>query len=390
MNRQVLLVLILSTAILAGCGPTRGNLETFGQKNKPVQSSEYVCLNDIAAKYGMAEAYDLASRRYTVKSNVLFYSVVPGISSIIVNGNIVPLKAPVILENNRILVPYGFPELAGLKPVPRTAGKPKISRGSNERVADQPNDVVAPKNERVADTAKVSGNNIIKTIVIDPGHGGRDIGAGDKIPGLDEKDINLDIALKVAAILRKNGFEVHMTRDTDTTVELENRSPISNKYMPDMFVSIHTNAVAKNKELTEGFEIYCLIADKQKAAAGKKTTPITKGELFPDGKGPIARDFERFLYDVLLESNRKESFLLAESVLAELKNSKVGKSRGIKTQNFCVLRETIAPAILIELGYITHPGDRTNLNNDEFRARMAKAIADGIIGYKKKYEESYE
>ena len=171
-------------------------------------------------------------------------------------------------------------------------------------------------------------------IIIDPGHGGKDPGTIG-IGGFREKDVVLPISLDVAEILRKQGIEVIMTRNTDRFISLEGRTDLSNDLDADLFVSIHANAINLSRPDVNGLETY------------------------------------------YYKSGRR----LAEIIHWSILNGVNIDNRGIRRARFYVLRHSIAPAVLVEVGFLTGAVDSSRLKNPNHRRQMAEAIARGIIEY---------
>lgn len=174
----------------------------------------------------------------------------------------------------------------------------------------------------------------MKTICIDPGHGGKDPGATGG--GVQEKAVALNVAKKISAFLEVQGCTVMLTRETDVFIELSDRARMANAAKADLFVSIHCNSVEGNARAT-GMEVYHYThaSEASKHAA-------------------------RAIYDKLLPVSGL-------------------RGRGVKADNFAVLRETKMPAVLIELGFISNPDDCRKLTDSAWQDDAAQAIADGII-----------
>ncbi|MBM7855815.1 N-acetylmuramoyl-L-alanine amidase [Desulfohalotomaculum tongense] len=171
-----------------------------------------------------------------------------------------------------------------------------------------------------------------KTIVIDPGHGGRDPGAVGY--GLTEKEINLDIARKVSNYLKKYTAEIHLTRNNDIYVSLTERANIANRFNADYFISIHSNAGRGS-----GFESYI------------HTT-----------ENPVTAELQRVVHNKIMD------YLSTKGI----------RNRGTKSANFTVLRETNMPALLVENLFIDNPSEVTLLKDEKFRSGLAEATANGI------------
>ena len=173
------------------------------------------------------------------------------------------------------------------------------------------------------------------TIVIDPGHGGKDPGA-TSILGFYEKGINLSVAHKVARLLEQRGLRVKMTRTDDYFVELEDRAAIANNLRADLFVSIHSDSFPKNTR--RGFTVY------------------------------IARSAS--------SSSRRAANAIARSMSGTGLNS-----FGVQTASYHVLTATRGPAVLVELGYLSNRREAALLRSSSFQNRLAQAVADGIFNY---------
>lgn len=221
-----------------------------------------------------------------------------------------------------------------------------------------------------------------RTIVVDPGHGGYDRGAvGHK--GLAEKTVNLDIALRLQDILERDGFQVVMTRQTDRFVPLNVRSEIANRGNGDLFVSIHSNA--SRRRSASGFEVYYLSEatdDHARAieAAENGSLPAEVGESVPD------RETQAIVWDLLYTEHRAESTELAAAVCRGLKGRIPSQNRGVKSARFFVLKGSRMPAILVEVGFITHLTEESRLKNPSYRQTIAEGIRSGILAFEAEYE----
>jgi N-acetylmuramoyl-L-alanine amidase len=178
-----------------------------------------------------------------------------------------------------------------------------------------------------------------RLIVLDPGHGGYDLGA--RMSACDEKSLALSTALLTKKHLTEMGYRVILTRSRDVFMPLEQRTMIANETKGKLFVSIHFNA-AKNP-IAKGIEVfYYASADKFRAFSSKK---------------------------------------LAARVLNKIIDRTVAENRGIKEGNFHVIRETKMPAILIEAGFMTHPDELHLLKDVNYRDKIARGIAEGIDSF---------
>lgn len=222
-------------------------------------------------------------------------------------------------------------------------------------------------------------------ILIDPGHGGKDPGAV-KRGSSKEKDINLEVAKTLYNLLKKErGFEVKITRDKDVFITLGNRAKMGNDFKADVFVSIHANAAKRAS--ANGFEVY-FRSDKASDAEAAETAALENEALQYEGKEGGNVTFA----DLLLKSLANNENINQSSKLAgHIRNSvskkssslgiKVRQDNAIRQANFYVLRGVHAPAVLVEMGYLSNANDRKRLNTKSVKQRMAESIRDGIISY---------
>ncbi|MEP6662596.1 MAG: N-acetylmuramoyl-L-alanine amidase, partial [Verrucomicrobiota bacterium] len=203
---------------------------------------------------------------------------------------------------------------------------------------------------------KMARGETIKTICLDAGHGGSDPG---KIDGrMQEKRYALLLAEEVERLLKLAGFKVVQTRERDEYVEREDRPKIANQKKADLFISLHFNA-ADNKSV-QGTEIYCL-------------TP--EGTISSNG-GNSARAYRG-------HDQNSQNILLAYQMQKSLLRNVKTEDRGVKRAQFEVLLSLKMPGILIEGGYMTSPIESKRIYDSAYRKKLALAIVDGILSYKK-------
>ena len=205
----------------------------------------------------------------------------------------------------------------------------------------------------------------ITTICLDPGHGGKDTGnhVGSLLFSHNEKTYTLALAQELAGQLKKLGFNVILTRNTDTYVELPVRPDIANRRGADLFVSLHFNATQSGKDEVFGPETYCI-------------TPVGAASSNAQGEGadhgPTAAN-----------KCEQKSLLLAYQVQRSLTRNLPVPDRSVRRARFAVLRDATMPAILIEGGYMTHPTEGKKIFDANYRRQMAAAIVNGILAYQK-------
>jgi N-acetylmuramoyl-L-alanine amidase len=216
-----------------------------------------------------------------------------------------------------------------------------------------------------------------RTIVIDPGHGGRDPGAHG-IHGTEEKDITLKVGLKLRELLKKDpGVRVLMTRERDVFVELEDRARFANGSEADLFVSIHVNSHPQRS--VRGIEIYHFgEAKDQRAlevAARENGTPLSS-----TGVG-----WEYLVADLLATKKIEASLELAwttkEAMISHLNGHYALVDHGVKTAPFYVLRFTSMPSILAEIAYISNATEEDLLRTGTFITRVAESLYGGVTAF---------
>lgn len=171
-------------------------------------------------------------------------------------------------------------------------------------------------------------------IVVDAGHGGKDLGANRD--GVNEKDLNLSLALMVKDALEAKGFQVYMTRDTDVFLPLPSITAITNRIRPDLFISIHHNASVN----------------------------------------PAAHGIETYYYT-------PQSRPLADRIQRREINTVAAQDGGVKRAMFYVIHHTNVPAVLCEVGYVSNSTERAELQSADRKQKTARAIADGVVDYLK-------
>jgi N-acetylmuramoyl-L-alanine amidase len=225
----------------------------------------------------------------------------------------------------------------------------------------------------------------IKTVVIDPGHGGMEIGAKGKF-GHVEKDITLAIALKLKALIEKNmAFQVVLTRDKDVDVPVENRSAIANNQKADVFISIHTNG--SRIKAAEGSETFFLSSgatpDEETRRLAYLENNSSRIENHVDKTSED--DVKMILWDMAQTAYLRQSSQLADLIQAELNLLLGTRNRGIKQAPFKVLTGVACPAVLIEAAFISNPDEERKLATDEFQTSVAEAIYRGLARYLQLY-----
>ena len=208
-----------------------------------------------------------------------------------------------------------------------------------------------------------------KTIVIDPGHGGKDPGAlGSN--HLQEKGIVLSISQKLREILTAKGYTVLMTRETSRFIPLKERTAFATRHKADLFLSIHANG-SENSRAT-GIETYYLDVTSTDKASEK----IAARENVNSGYS--IQELETLLEGLIRESKSEDSKRLARHVQDTLVQHTGAVDRGVKHARFVVLIGTKVPAILIETGFVSNPVEGRKLTTSAYQHKVAAAIAQGV------------
>lgn len=207
---------------------------------------------------------------------------------------------------------------------------------------------------------KIQGLGPVRTVVIDPGHGGHDRGAASRY-GF-EKDFALDVSLRVRALLEANRYKVVMTRSSDIFVPLEERAAIANRIEDAIFVSIHFNSSNTNA-LARGFEIFSI---------APRGAPVTNDGTFSE------RDLREEPGNVVDLPSTALAGTIYNALLGHIPNV----DRGLKHARFAVLRRCTVPAVLVECGFVSNGPESALIGSTAWRKKLAEAIVDGVDNYK--------
>ncbi|HIP21021.1 MAG TPA: N-acetylmuramoyl-L-alanine amidase [Sulfurimonas sp.] len=219
-----------------------------------------------------------------------------------------------------------------------------------------------------------------KVIVIDAGHGGKDPGAVG-YRNYREKVVVLSIAKELRDILRRRGFKVYMTRESDCFIKLRDRTKYANRKNADIFISLHANAVGqKDAKKAHGIECYFLSTSRssraKKVAAMENSADLNEMDYY--GK----QSFLNTINSHNIVASNKLAIDLQRSALAALQRKyKNVKDTGVREGPFWVLVGAQMPSVLVEVGFITHPNEARRLVNKRYQKTMAEGLANGIERY---------
>jgi len=268
-----------------------------------------------------------------------------------------------------------------------TAEKPKAKTPEKKPAAKAaaPEPVPGEKNKKVAGDVLAQLGMTIETVLIDPGHGGKDPGAIGKVKSggrtveIMEKDVTLRMAKVLGGLLATKGYKVLYTRTDDRYVSLEDRSVMGNLKKADLFISLHVNA--NTDDDVKGLETYFL----GKARKDKEL----RLAAYENNVDPVKiSDTQKIVLDLVHSFKIEESKVLADHVqkrtIRDLRSKWSGvNDHGSRPAPFFVLIGAKMPAILVEIGYLSSPTEAPRLLDDDYLKSLAGGILDGIESYKR-------
>jgi N-acetylmuramoyl-L-alanine amidase len=355
MRTKKLLILVIGYWLLviglSGCAtvPTRETLPTYN-----INGVTYLPLVSLCDLKGVNWEYDTFTRTVTLSKDSHKINLMVGDTLVLVDGKAQHLRHPVNIYQGAVVLPYKFKE-----------------------------DIFEPlfKESLTALPAALPALRI-KKMIIDAGHGGTDPGAIGR-GGLREKDVTLDIAKRLAKLLKTAGMEVILTRATDRFVSLCDRVNIAENSHADLFISIHANA--NRVRSLKGFEVYYVssrVNDSQRALSASKETALDfDNTCFASD----SLNLKATLWDMIYTSSRAESIDLSRYICQAAHNNLDAKILGIKDARFYVLKGTHLPAVLIEIGFLSNYDEERLLKDIYYRQRIAEALAQGIKNYARDY-----
>ncbi|UCD55665.1 MAG: N-acetylmuramoyl-L-alanine amidase [Candidatus Omnitrophota bacterium] len=360
MNKRIILVLTIVFA-LSGCS-FRSEIVRVpdgGLYNQSVtfNNARYISILRFCDYYNLDWDWDLVSQRIEIKKDASSVVLRPDSDLALVNNKSVKLDNPIEYKEGVAYIPvttaiFVSEDIFGLK-------RPTPTKKTYQ----------------------------IKTIVIDPGHGGKNIGAVGKY-GTKEKDIVLDISKRLKRNLEKQGLTVYLTRDRDKPVSLYKRTAFANGKNADLFISVHANASRYSR--ARGFEVYYLSEatnDNARALAAAENASLNFEEEIA-GQDEASPPANPTAWDLLLSEHRRESKELAYYIYNMTADNLDMKKRGVKGARFVVLKGAIMPAVLIEVGFLTNRREESKLRRTSFRGKIADLLSCSILAYKKEYERT--
>ena len=258
---------------------------------------------------------------------------------------------------------------------------------NDKKIAKKPEPINQKAMKITADTATAASNKLSKKqkaskiIVLDPGHGGDDVGALSQNKKLREKDIVLNVSKKTASLLKERGYKVLFTRSNDRFIKLRSRTSFANDKGAHLFISIHANA-APNKEKAKsmnGIETFFLSPSRSERSMNAANL---ENKADTDEMNYFTKvSFLNFLNREKIIASNKLAIDMQAALLKSVRASYKVSDGGVREAPFWVLVGALMPAVLIEIGYISHPDESQKIANSKYQDRLAKGIADGVDEY---------
>jgi N-acetylmuramoyl-L-alanine amidase len=233
-------------------------------------------------------------------------------------------------------------------------------------------------------------DSLVSVVVIDPGHGGKDLGTvGGKV---EEKDVVLDIALKLGNFIENNfpDVEVIYTRKTDVFIPVYQRAAIANQADADLFISIHANAI--DYKYVQGTETFVLgqhrSEDNLQVAKKENAVILLEDDYIRTYEGFDPNSAESYImFELVQDEYKEQSISLANAIQNEFRLHARRKDRSVKEAGFLVLRQISMPGVLVETGFLSNPSERNYLNSEKGRKQIALAIFRAFTDYKSDVEQ---
>jgi N-acetylmuramoyl-L-alanine amidase len=338
MIRKSYFLLILLLLFTAGCATVPRIQQGAGVP---------LTLEGLCSKYGVDCGWDGVSQTVSMDYQGQKVQALVGSSTVMIGDTKLVLSAPLKRQRGLIMVPPDFEKLVFAPPSGTHVGISFVGRRLGK-------------------------------VIVDAGHGGKDpgaMGAG----GMKEKDIDLDIARRVAKSFRNEGVEVILTRDSDEFITLSDRTELASIPTADIFISIHANATKSHR--ARGIEVYYMGSltglDKVEAQRLQNEKKLCRTLNMKQD----VPELRRIVADMLYSYKMSDAAPLSEAVANGLYQDLRQGSRGSKTARFFVLRNTLIPAVLVEVGFISNPQEAMLLRDGAYRQKIADSIAKSVLRY---------
>lgn len=217
----------------------------------------------------------------------------------------------------------------------------------------------------------------LRTVVIDPGHGGEETGT-QGASGTQEKDITLAVARRLRTLIESRlGLKVYLTRDDDRTVSLDDRSAFANNHQADVFLSIHANASVR--QAPKGAEVYYLSVERADEEARKRADDAA---VVLPALGGGSRSVDLILWETAQARYMEQSASLAGFIEESLRNQVEMSPRAVQQASLRVLVGANMPAALVEIGYLSNPEQEAQIGSADYQSRVAQALLDALIKFR--------
>ncbi|MFH1768468.1 MAG: N-acetylmuramoyl-L-alanine amidase [Candidatus Omnitrophota bacterium] len=336
------LIFLIAVILIPGCASRPSK---YPSKAAVYDKQAVIELNKFCKQYNLKYDYDTIDDMVTLSAPDLDIKVLLGSQLVYCNGRIFAVKKAPFYSGGIIFVPA---ELINF---------------------------VLEKPKEIRRESPIS----VRTIVLDPGHGGKDPGAVSK-RGLKEKTVNLLIAKYLKEELTEKGFKVFLTRDDDIYLTLAQRVRFAQEKEADLFVSIHVNANRSSK--IKGFEVYYL-SEKYFDSESKAVVMSENASLNVDER-EFSQNTKRIIWDLICTENDTVSLDFANIIISTFKRMGF-YVRALRGAPFYVLKYACVPSVLVEVGYITNVYEENLLRKAYYQQQIAQGIALSVDLLNRRY-----
>ena len=336
-----LFVFFVVTALIGGCA---------GLPPRPPAPAG-IALQDICKQYNIQWQFDSVTQVITLEYKNHKARALVGSPVVLMGQEKIFLSAPVRRQNSAIAVPDDF-ESKVVGPF----GAARSVLGFTGQLA----------------------NLKVRTIILDPGHGGKDPGTHG-YSGIKEKEVVLDVARRLKNLLSESGLKVIMTRDSDTFISLNERTEIATRSNADLFVSIHANFMPNNRRI-HGVEVYFVRTNDSRDLdedQRRKNERMFIRRLNAASKSVLQSIVADMMYQLKTAQSAKLAMRIAHDASSDLDTP----NRGARHCRYFVVRNTLVPSVLVETGYLSNKAEEKKLNSSPYRQKIAESLARSILVY---------
>ncbi|MFH0977286.1 MAG: N-acetylmuramoyl-L-alanine amidase [Spirochaetota bacterium] len=386
---MLIILFIFIPAMLSSSSATGKTLKIIGFNN-----NSYISMYEFTHAMAIHNSFDIITGKGKLVHRGAIAVYQADLSVMLINNKLIKSHYSVIRNQGEILLPLKFFEIVIEEFYPDYLQKKESNliylnkRNESEFITSK-----IPEKKKKAEERVSSDSDKISFIIIDPGHGGKDPGAIGK-GGLKEKWITLKIAAQVEEYLKTKlkKVSIRSTRKSDKFIELSERTNIANRMLKKningIFISIHVNASILHS--VSGFETYFLSQNPSNEEARATAALENNVIIFEENlKRKSYNDVQHVEAIMLTTQIQKESSILANSIQGNMKKDiRESSSKGVKKADFFVLRDSLMPAVLVEVGYISNQKEAANLKKTNYQQKIAEGIGNGIIEFIKEYNKN--